>query len=131
MDILKYITNLLLDDDLISQEIESRYFYYDVTESSDTSGTFIVLAPIYDEPSVFVSNRYLSESYTIQVDVESYDRETTERITKRIRRVLWDNHLKPTSSQLDKYFDETQRYVMSRRYQGIPKNQYYKGERID
>ncbi|MFG6220516.1 hypothetical protein ACF741_01750, partial [Staphylococcus aureus] len=35
------------------------------------------------------------------------------------------------SSQLDAYFEETKRYVMSRRYQGIPKNIYYKNQRIE
>ncbi|MDU6713309.1 MAG: hypothetical protein E6466_14395, partial [Staphylococcus aureus] len=31
----------------------------------------------------------------------------------------------------DTYFKETKRYVMSRRYQGVPKNQYYKEKHID
>ena len=39
---------------------------------------------------------------------------------------MWENDLLPASSKLDMYFKETKRYVMSRRYQGVPKNQYYK-----
>ena len=39
---------------------------------------------------------------------------------------MWENDLLPASSKLDTYFKETKRYVMSRRYQGVPKNQYYK-----
>ena len=34
---------------------------------------------------------------------------------------MWENDLLPASSKLDTYFKETKRYVMSRRYQGVPK----------
>ncbi|MEJ7312140.1 hypothetical protein WL385_13260, partial [Staphylococcus epidermidis] len=44
--------------------------------------------------------------------------------------LLFQMNMYQTSSQLDDYFKETKRYVMSRRYRGIPKNQFYKGERI-
>ncbi|MZP13725.1 hypothetical protein GTH46_10085, partial [Staphylococcus pseudintermedius] len=72
-----------------------------------------------------------SESYLIQVDVESTNHQITIDITKRIRYLLFANNLVQASSQLDEYFESTKRYIMSRRYRGIPKNQYYKGEHIE
>ena len=119
-----------MSDAQLKEIIGSRVYYYEVPETSDTSKPFVVLTPINDDPSSFVSDKYLSESYFVQVDVETYKHQTTIDVTKRIRYLLFEMNMYQTSSQLDDYFKETKRYVMSRRYRGIPKNQFYKGERI-
>ncbi|MGW7955249.1 hypothetical protein [Staphylococcus xylosus] len=131
MNILKYIKNIILNDPILALEVNNRIYYYEVTEVDDTSDAFVVLTPILDRPSTYVSDKYLSETYFFQVDVESYNHQQTIDITKRIRYLLSNENLNQASSQLDDYFKTTQRYVMSRRYRGIPKNQYYKGERVE
>ncbi|MBF7019215.1 hypothetical protein ISO99_04750 [Staphylococcus sp. 18_1_E_LY] len=131
MNILRYIYDLLINDDFIKANVANRIYFYEVTENVDTSKPFIILSPIYDTPSSFVSDSYLSETYNVQVDVETYKDQTTIDITKRVRKILFDNNFYQTASMLDDYFKETKRYVKSRRYEGIPKNQYYKGEHIN
>ncbi|MDK9870673.1 MAG: hypothetical protein L0L52_07665 [Staphylococcus equorum] len=131
MNILKYITNIIINDPILASEVNNRIYYYEVTEVDDTSEAFVVLTPILDRPSTYVSDKYLSETYFFQVDVEAYNHQQTINITKRIRYLLSNVNLSQASSQLDDYFKATQRYVMSRRYRGIPKNQYYKGERVE
>lgn len=131
MNILKYITNIIINDPILASEVNNRIYYYEVTEVDDTSDAFVVLTPILDRPSTYVSDKYLSETYFFQVDVEAYNHQQTINITKRIRYLLSNVNLSQASSQLDDYFKATQRYVMSRRYRGIPKNQYYKGERVE
>lgn len=131
MNILKYITNIIINDPILALEVNNRIYYYEVTEVDDMSDAFVVLTPILDRPSTYVSDKYLSETYFFQVDVESYNHQQTIDITKRIRYLLSNENLNQASSQLDDYFKATQRYVMSRRYRGIPKNQYYKGERVE
>ncbi|MDW4160584.1 hypothetical protein QI230_02795 [Staphylococcus saprophyticus] len=131
MNILKYITNIIINDPILASEVNKRIYYYEVTEVDDTSDAFVVLTPILDRPSTYVSDKYLSETYFFQVDVESYNHQQTIDIMKRIRYLLSNENLNQASSQLDDYFKATQRYVMSRRYRGIPKYQYYKGERVE
>ncbi|MEB7675547.1 hypothetical protein NGB25_00035 [Staphylococcus saprophyticus] len=131
MNILRYIYDLLINDDFIKANVAKRIYFYEVTENVDTTKPFIILSPIYDTPSSFVSDSYLSETYNIQVDVETYKDQTTIDITKRVRKILFDNNFYQTASMLDDYFKETKRYVKSRRYEGIPKNQYYKSEHIN
>lgn len=131
MNILKYIKNIIINDPILASEVNNRIYYYDVTEVDDTSDAFVVLTPILDRPSTYVSDKYLSETYFFQVDVEAYNHQQTIDITKRIRYLLSNVNLNQASSQLDDYFKATQRYVMSRRYRGIPKYQYYKGERVE
>ncbi|GGB85439.1 hypothetical protein [Staphylococcus nepalensis] len=131
MDILKYVSKIISNDPIINSLINNRIYNYELTEVDDTSGPFIVLTPVYDKPSSYVSDKYLSETYLIQIDVETYNHQETIDITKRIRYLMWQKNMKQVSTELDKYFEQTRRYVMSRRYKGIPKNQYYKGERVE
>ncbi len=131
MDILKYVSKIISNDSIINSLINNRIYNYELTEVDDTSGPFIVLTPVYDKPSSYVSDKYLSETYLLQIDVETYNHQETIDITKRIRYLMWQKNMKQVSTELDKYFEKTRRYVMSRRYKGIPKNQYYKGERVE
>lgn len=130
MNILNIIRSIILDDTILKVELGNRIYYYEPTENADVSKPFVILTPVDDDPSSYVSDKYLSETYLIQVDVESTNHQKTIDITKRIRYLLFANNMSQASSQLDNYFKQTKRYVMSRRYRGIPKNQYYKGERI-
>lgn len=131
MNILNIIRTLILEDEFLKSELDNRIYFYETSKNADITNSFVILTPIYDEPNTIVSNNYLTEEYLIQVDVETYYHQKTIDITKRIRRLMWENDLLPASSKLDTYFKETKRYVMSRRYQGVPKNQYYKEKHID
>lgn len=131
MNILDIVKDIIMADAQLQFYLQSRVYYYQVTENADVSKPFVVLKPILNQPSDFASDKYLSESYLIQVDVESTNHQITNDITKRIRYLLFNNNLVQASSQLDEFFEATKRYVMSRRYSGIPKNQYYKGEHIE
>lgn len=131
MNELQYILALIKDDELIKKYVGNSIFFYEISEKAEKEGALVIISPVYDEPSTYVSNKYLSETFTVQVDVETYKDELTLKITKRIRYILKQNNMHQMSSQLTDYFKETKRYVRSRRYQGIPKNQYYKGERIE
>lgn len=131
MNILKFIREILLTDSYIKTNVGERIYFYSPSENADVSKSFVVLSPVYDTPTVYVSNKYLSERYLIQVDVETLNDQQTIDITKRIRFLLMQQNFVQASTQLDEYFKDTKRYVKSRRYQGIPKNQYYKGERVE
>ncbi|MGL4008871.1 hypothetical protein [Staphylococcus nepalensis] len=131
MNELRYIYNIIKDDDLVKNLVSNRIYFYQVSEKTDTSNSLILLRPIYDTPTVYASNKYHAESFIVQVDVETYKDEDTIRLTKRIRYLLRQNNFYQTSSQLTEYFKETKKYVRSRRYEGVPKNHYYKGGHIE
>ncbi|MFF5513028.1 hypothetical protein ACFY3K_00605 [Staphylococcus capitis] len=131
MNILMYIRNILINDDVIQSNISNRVYFYEVTENVDTTKPFVIISPVIDDVTTYVSDKYLAETYQVQIDVETYKDQLTVALTKRIRFLMWENGFQQASTQLDEYFKETKRYVKSRRYEGIPKNQYYKGERIE
>ncbi|HGN7117999.1 TPA: hypothetical protein ACKW5T_002525 [Staphylococcus aureus] len=131
MNILNRVKEIIISDIQLQSYLESRVYYYEATENADISKPFVILTPVYDLPSGYVSDKYLAEEYLIQIDVESMDHQKTIDITKRIRYLLYQENLIQASSQLDAYFEKTKRYVMSRRYRGVPKNIYYKNERIE
>lgn len=131
MNINEEIKNIIQNDELLSKHIENRVYFYKLTENADDTDSFVIVSPIYDKPSTFVSNKYLSETFAVQIDVESYNHQTGTEIKNRIRHLMWQMGMEQFSSVLDDYFEETKRYVMSRRYRGIPKNKYYKGERVE
>lgn len=131
MNILAYIREIIINDELIKNHVSNRIYFYEVSENADTTKPFIILSPVVDSPSSFASDKYLSETFTIQVDVESYKDQSTIDITKRVRYLLKEYGFYQASSVLDAYFKQTKRYVKSRRYEGIPKNKYYKGERVE
>lgn len=131
MNILEEIKDVIQNDNLLSKFVGDRVYFYKLTENADGTDSFVIISPIYDTPSTFVSNKYLSVTFSVQIDVESYDNKTAIDIKNRIRHLMWQMNMEQFSTQLDDYFEETKRYVMSRRYRGIPKNKYYKGERVE
>lgn len=131
MNINEEIKSIIQSDDLLNKLIGECIYFYKLTENADDTDSFVIISPIYDKPSTFVSNKYLSETFAVQIDVESYNHQTATDIKNRIRHLMWQMGMEQFSSVLDDYFEQTKRYVMSRRYRGIPKNKYYKGERVE
>lgn len=131
MNILEYIRKLFVEDEYIKSLVEDRIHFIKTTESSDTTKPFILIRPLNNEPSTFVSDKYLSETFFVQIDVQSYKYNTSLKLANRIRYILWINGLKQNGNEFDEFFEETKRYVLARKYLGIPKNKYYKGEHVE
>ncbi len=131
MNILMYLRELLLNNNLIQQEIDNRIYFYKVGENTDTSKTFIIITPVDGEPSTFVSDKYLSETFFVQIDVQSSKYDTSLKVANRIRKILWANGFKQEDKEFNEHFEDTKRYVLARKYLGIPKNKYYKGELVE
>lgn len=131
MNILMYLRELLLNDERIQAEVDNRIHFYKVGANTDTSKPFITITPIDGEPSTFVSDKYLSETFFVQIDVESYKHQTSLDIANRIRNILWTNGFKQNGTEFEEPFEDTKRYVLARKYIGIPKNQYYKGGHVE
>lgn len=131
MNILEYIQELILEDDYLQSIISDRIYFMKTTESSNTTKPFVLIRPISNDISTFVSDKYLSETFFVQIDVQSYKYNISLKIANRIRKILWNNGLKRYGTDFNEYFEETKRYVLARKYIGIPKNKYYKGERVE
>ncbi|MGW7889979.1 hypothetical protein [Staphylococcus xylosus] len=131
MKMLEEIKNVIQKDQLLNKLIGERVYFYKLTENADDTDSFVIISPIYDKPSTFVSNKYLTITFSVQIDVESHNHQIATDIKNRIRHLMWKIDMEQFSTQLDDYFEATKRYVMSRRYRGIPKNKYYKGERVE
>lgn len=131
MNILMYIRELLLSDPFIKSQVDERIHFYKVGANTNTSKAFIILTPLDGTPSTFVSDKYLSETFFVQVDVETYKHQTSLDIANRIRNILWINGFRQKGTEFDEPFEETKRYVLARRYEGIPKNKYYKGGHVE
>ncbi|WP_413481887.1 hypothetical protein [Mammaliicoccus vitulinus] len=131
MNILMYIRELLLSDPFIKSQVDERIHFYKVGANTNTSKPFIILTPLDGTPSTFVSDKYLSETFFVQVDVETYKHQTSLDIANRIRNILWINGFRQKGTEFYEPFEETKRYVLARRYEGIPKNKYYKGGHVE
>ncbi len=112
MNILNTVKGILLSDAELQTYMNSRIYYYKVTENAETSKPFVVITPVYDLPSDYMSDKYLSEEYLIQIDVESSNHQKTIDITKQIRYLLYQQNLIQASKSVRCLFEETKRYVM-------------------
>lgn len=70
MNILMYIRELLLNDPFIKSQVDERIHFYKVGENTDTSQPFITITPIDGEPSTFVSDKYLSETFLCKLTLK-------------------------------------------------------------
>lgn len=131
MNILDYLKEVLINDTSIQKIVDDRVYFIRTTESSDTSKPFITIRSLNGEPSTFVSDKYLSETFFVQIDVQSFKYDTSLKVANRIRKILWINGFKQEGTEFDEHFEETNRYVLARKYLGIPKNKYYKGEPVE
>jgi hypothetical protein len=131
MNILDYLKELLIADKYIQTIVDDRVYFIRTTESSDRSKPFILIRSLNGEPSTFVSDTYLSETFFVQIDVQSFKYDISLKVANRIRKILWTNGFKQEGNEFDEYFEETNKHVLARKYIGIPKNKYYKGEPVE
>lgn len=131
MNILDYLKEVLIADACIQEIVNDRIYFIRTTESTETSKPFITIRSLNGEPSTFVSDKYLSETFFVQIDVQSFKYDTSLKVANRIRKILWTNGFKQEGNEFDEHFEKTNRYVLARKYLGIPKNKYYKGELVE
>lgn len=125
IDVLDEVYKRLLEDDFIRLTCEDRIKYYTIPETLNINKPFMLIS--FLEPTrevVYRSDIPSVESVELQIDVEGSDRKVVKEIQHHVRNVLKKMNLKQEIGGLDTYFDETKRFVDSRRYSGLPFNLY-------
>lgn len=106
---------------VIAEKVGDRIKFYKNPQSADTSKDFIRMA--YVEPprsATYASNEATTEEVAVQVDVETYERMTAKVLQAEVKKELRKLNMTQEPGGLDDYFEETTRYVDSRRYSGRP-----------
>ena len=124
-DIFEYIEIVLKSNAIVKEHVGNRIFFYQVEETDEESINlpFIVINSLDPySPRSFASNNYFNQNFVVQIDVESKDDSITKLVANEITKELFKHYLFKLDGGLDEFFIETQRFVDSRRYEGIPKN---------
>ncbi|MCG1448830.1 hypothetical protein K4R64_01315 [Staphylococcus epidermidis] len=124
-DIFEYIEKVLNSNAIVNEHVGNRIFFYQVEETDEESINlpFIVINSLDPySPCSFASNNYFNQNFVVQIDVESKDDSITKLVANEITKELFKHYLFKLDGGLDEFFIETQRFVDSRRYEGIPKN---------
>lgn len=121
VDILNEIYKKLMENELISSQCADRIKFYSYPETGNKEAPFIMITPL-ETPfeTVFASDQANAEYIAFQIDVEGTDRNVIKEIQNEIRNILKKLNLRQERGGLDTYFDETKRFVDSRRYSGLP-----------
>lgn len=124
-DIFEYIEKVLNSNAIVNEYVGNRIFFYQVEETDEESINlpFIVINSLDPySPRSFASNNYFNQNFVVQIDVESKEDSITKLVANEITKELFKHYLFKLDGGLDEFFIETQRFVDSRRYEGIPKN---------
>lgn len=120
-DWLMIIYERLRTNVVIAEKVGPRIKFYKNPQSADTSKDFIRMS--YAEPpraATYASNEASTEEMAVQIDVETYERMTAKVLQSEVNKELRKLNLTQEPGGLDDYFEETARYVDSRRYSGRP-----------
>ena len=124
-DIFEYIEKVLNSNAIVNEHVGKLIFFYQVEETDEESINlpFIVINSLDPySPRSFASNNYFNQNFVVQIDVESKEDSITKLVANEITKELFKHYLFKLDGGLDEFFIETQRFVDSRRYEGIPKN---------
>lgn len=124
-DIFEYIEKVLNSNAIVNEHVGNRIFFYQVEETDEESINlpFIVINSLDPySPRSFASNNYFNQNFVVQIDVESKEDSITKLVANEITKELFKHYLFKLDGGLDEFFIETQRFVDSRRYEGIPNN---------
>lgn len=117
-DMMMEIYDFLCADPTIAEHIgKTRIKFYELPETFDTTKPFIILdalEPISD--STFGSNKPLSQQFSYQINIETYDRKLTKEVARTVKNIMWEHDFRQLNGGLDEYFKETKRFVDARRY---------------
>ncbi|MBC2369375.1 DUF3168 domain-containing protein [Listeria booriae] len=125
IDILKEIHDRFIQNEVIVQYCEGRIKFYKYPETADDAKPFIIIS-LLEPPreATYASDNAKVEYVSIQVDVEATDRMLVKEIQGQIKQILKEMNVMQELGGLDEYFDETKRFVDSRRYSGFPYSLY-------
>lgn len=123
-DIFEYIEKVLNSNAIVNEHVGNRIFYQvEETDEESINLPFIVINSLDPySPRSFASNNYFNQNFVVQIDVESKEDSITKLVANEITKELFKHYLFKLDGGLDEFFIETQRFVDSRRYEGIPKN---------
>lgn len=99
-----------------------RINYFNSPETADHDNLFVVIVPVGPpQPSTSGSDKKLSLEFTIQINVESIDRQSRNVVAREIENemsAIGLNRLVGAQNELDDFMTETNRFVDVRRYRG-------------
>lgn len=97
-------------------------------EPKDKSGAFIIITPVMPATGeVPVSDNFIAERQHIQIDVQGENYDDVKAIADEVRSVMYNKfNMTEERNGLETYFEETERFLVSKNYLGIPQNLNYK-----
>lgn len=97
-------------------------------EPKDKSGAFLIITPVMPATAEHpVSNNFIAERQHMQIDVQGSNYEQVKEIADEVRRVmLHEFNMTEERNGLETYFEETERFLVSKNYIGIPQKLNYK-----
>lgn len=112
--------------EIIQQLVNRRMRAF--VEPKDKSGAFIILTPVMPATGeVPVSDNFIAERQHIQIDVQGSKYDEVKSISDEVRSVMYHKfNMTEERNGLETYFEETERFLVSKNYLGIPQKLNYK-----
>ncbi|MBC1316593.1 DUF3168 domain-containing protein [Listeria booriae] len=125
IDVLKEIYNRFMENEIIKSHCEGRIKFYSYPETADDTKPFMIIS-LLEPPrdATYASDNAKVEHVSVQVDVEAMNRMLVKEIQGQVKQILKEMNVMQELGGLDEYFDETKRFVDSRRYSGFPYSLY-------
>ncbi|KHE73155.1 hypothetical protein [Halobacillus sp. BBL2006] len=122
---LNQIYEAMMADSYISGQASGRIKFYEYPETGSVTAPYVVIDPLAPaSASDFADNTWLTDEYLYQIDVWTKDREITDKLSKRIRKVLWEIGLYEKRGQgVDEWDEDTGIFRIARRYEGKAYNE--------
>lgn len=118
-DILTEIRLRLQANPELVELMGTRISAYQYAETADHEKLFVVLVPLAPpRPEIAGSNKPLSVSFSIQINVEGKNRIEVKKAQHLISQEMGAFNFAQMSGGMDEYFHETERFVDARRYRG-------------
>lgn len=118
----KLLANTTISKLTLASDGTHRINYFISPETADHDNLFVVIAPVGPpQPSTSGSDLKLSLEFTIQINVESIDRESRNVVAHEIENemiAMGLTRLAGAQNELDEFMTDTKRFVDVRRYRG-------------
>jgi len=115
---LDKIYESLLNDDYIAEQAKGRIKYYEYPETATMDKPHIIIDPLdVPMPDDYADDTWLTDDYLYQIEVWSKSRSITEKLSARIRHVLWGMGFKQGSG-MDEWDKDFNIFRDARRYRG-------------
>lgn len=121
-DILTEIRLRLQANSELVELMGTRISAYQYAETADHEKLFVVLVPLAPpRPEIAGSNKPLSVSFSIQINVEGKNRIEVKKAQHLISQEMSAFNFAQMPGGVDEYFPETERFADVRRYSGSSK----------